>query len=409
MSQGEQPAGPATFEDLYAEHAAAVKTVLWLQGVKGEHEREEVAQEVWIDVHRSLATYDPTRARPRAWIAGIARNAARDWHRARRRHPADATATDQEVPDLRATTTHLERAQHRAALLAHLCRAVPNEDQREAFVLHDVVGLTVAEVAEKTGCRVWTAQWRLKMARIKVREAEQALTEEERDKLRAVVVPVVGVGALASALRSTVSDEELARDWDRLSRRIALEGGVTSAPVGTPATPSASMPAPRPYMLTGGQLAAGVAGVFLAGAIAGAGSLYAYLKRDRAVAAMIVTEAPLLPVSTRERVPEPAPTTSAPVVPGPAPSAMTPASSTWESESLLNRARNALVRAPEQALAFANEHAQRFPTIKVEQREEIAVRALLQLGRRPEAEDRAAKLVRWTPSMRPTMDSVLAR
>ncbi len=403
MRQGEPPAEPATFEDLYAEHAAAVRVVLWARGVKGEHERDEVAQEVWIDVHQGLADYNPTQARERAWIVGIARNAARDWHRTRRRRPEPSSLTDQEPPDPREATIEMDRAEHRAALLAYLCRVLPNEDQREAFVLHEVVGLTVAEVAEETGCRVWTAQWRLKMARIKVRKAQEALTDEEREKLRAVVVPVVGVEALIEALRSSVSDEEIARDWDRLSKRIELEGGRTDAPVGASATPSALTPTPHLYTLTGGQLAIGIAGVFLAGALAGAGSLHAYLTRDRATATMIVTEAPLPPVSTPERAPEPAPTASA------APSATSAPSVTWESESLLNRARNALPQAPAQALMLANEHGQRFRGIKADEREEIAVRALLQLGRRGEAEERAAKLVRWAPSMRPTMDALLGR
>ena len=220
-----------------------------------------------------------------------------------------------------------------------------------------------------------------------------------------MVVPVVGVNTLIEALRSSVSDEEIAREWDRLSKRIELEGGRTDAPVGASATPSAPTPAPHPYMLTGGQLALGIAGVFLAGALTGAGSLYAYLTRDRATATMIVTEAPLPPVSApeRERAPEPTPTASA------TPIATSTASAAWESESLLNRARNALPQAPAQALALANEHAQRFPGIKAGEREEIAIRALLQLGRRSEAEERAARLVRWAPSMRPTMDALLAR
>jgi hypothetical protein len=159
-------------------------------------------------------------------------------------------------------------------------------------------------------------------------------------------------------------------------------------------------------MLTGGQLAIGIAGVFLAGALTGAGSLYAYLTRDRATAMMIVTEAPLPPVSTpsHERTPEPTPTASATPI-----ATSTAAAAAWESESLLNRARNALPQAPAQALALANEHAQQFHGIKAGEREEIAIRALLQLRRRSEAEERAARLVRWAPSMRPTMDALLGR
>lgn len=65
MRESNPPAGPATFEDLYAEHAARVRSFLWLFGV-AEADREDVAQEVWIDVHRSLPLFDPSRGTARA-------------------------------------------------------------------------------------------------------------------------------------------------------------------------------------------------------------------------------------------------------------------------------------------------------------------------------------------------------
>ena len=150
-----------------------------------ERERSDVAQEVWIDVHQGLTSYDANLGTERAWIGGITRNAARDWHRKQRRRPELSPLTGQEPAELHTPETEAANEQQHEALWAFLVRAVPNADQREAFVMHEVGGLTVEEVAKETGVRFWSAEWRLKMARGKLKEAQEALSDEEREKLRA--------------------------------------------------------------------------------------------------------------------------------------------------------------------------------------------------------------------------------
>src|SRR5690349_14526405 len=100
MKERPPPGGPVTFEELYAEHAPRVLVLVWLLGV-AEAERPDVAQEVWLDVHRGLASYDPRRGSVPAWIAGIARHAVLDWHRARRRRPEVGTFAEEEPVELR--------------------------------------------------------------------------------------------------------------------------------------------------------------------------------------------------------------------------------------------------------------------------------------------------------------------
>jgi hypothetical protein len=62
-----------------------------------------------------------------------------------------------------------------------------------------------------------------------------------------------------------------------------------------------------------------------------------------------------------------------------------------ESEiSLLHRAQQAVTRAPSEALALSELHAQEFPDgVFVQEREVIAIDSLLRLGRVAEAEARA--------------------
>jgi len=397
------PAAP-NFEDLYAEHAQRVTSLLRGFGV-AERERFDVAQEVWADVHQGLASYDARRGTERAWIGGITRNAARDWHRKQRRTPELSSLTGEEPAELHTPETEAANDQHHAARWAFFVRAVPNADQREAFALHEVGGLTVEEVAKETGVRLWTAQWRLKMARSKLKEAQEALTEEEREKLRAVV-PLTSVEAFVEAMRAPVSDREIAMVWDRVSERITRQGGSIHAPLGSPVSALPIPAAPMGYTLTGAQIAGSLAGVFVAGVLTGAGTLYAFASRDGAretSIAMIDDTWQPSPVATPERAPEPAPTASA------APKGASSAATAWESEALLSRARRELKSSPSQALALTNEHAQRFRGYGLAEREEIAIRALVQLGQRADAEARAAQLVRWAPATRPLMETLLGR
>ncbi len=292
-------------------------------------------------------------------------------------------------------------AQRREALWSYFERALPNEDQRKAFLLHVVHELTIEEVAETTGAQPCTVRWRITMAR---RRLNAEMTEEERRKLLAIV-PVLSVDALVHALRDTKFPEgESARVWDRVTARIEAEGGSIHDPLGTPdAAPSPA--APKGYTFTGPRLASVFAGVFLVGAVSGA-VVHAMLASPRqATVTTIEAELSPAPWPTTQAPPKPIPMDTAPpkVTSSPA-----PAVSSWESEAwLLDRARTA---EPAEALALADRHARRFPTSnRAAAREEIAIRALVQLGRRAEAEERAATLLQWAPAKRPAMETLLGR
>lgn len=400
--QNHPPAGPATFEDLYAEHAERVLSLLWLFGV-AEADRQDVAQEVWADVHRLLPIFDPSRGSARAWIAAITRSASRDWKRTRQRRPELSARTNREPIAPRTAEMDAEDAERRAALWAYFERAIPSEDQREAYVLHVVHELTIAEVAEATGAQPCTVKWRIAMARRKLKEE---MTEEERRKL-AAILPVLSVDAFVRALRETrFSEDEIARVWDRVSERIEAEGGSVHDPLGTPAT-APSPPVPAGYTFTGPGLASALAGVFLLGALSGAAAHALFSSPSKASLTTIDAEVPVPPIQTATPAPEPTATASA--VPSAAPSvrSSTAAAPPAPEALILERARKA---APAEVLTLAEQHARNFPSSsRAADREEIAIYALLQLGRRAEAEERAAKLVRWAPKKRPAMESLFGR
>ena len=109
---------------------------------------DDAAQDAFITAIRSLSKYDA--GRPFApWIAKIAVNRARDLLRAERRRQVNEQAE------------HLEGAGH--ADVSELLLAVaslPNE-QREAVVLHHVLGFTLKEAAEIVGTPEGTIASRL--------------------------------------------------------------------------------------------------------------------------------------------------------------------------------------------------------------------------------------------------------
>lgn len=413
MARPDDPEGPATFRELYEAHGPHVLRLLRRFRVD-ESERQDVAQEVWSVVHRSASRYDDGKGTRRAWIAGIARNAARDWHRTRRRRPELAHPTDREPTDPRRSDPEADAAgaRRQEAILSFIERAVPSEKQRAALLFHEADGMTMEEVANAMAANVLTVQWRIKMARRKLRAAEEKLTEEEREKLRAVVLPLGGVDAILRALGDApVSEEEVARVWERVSERIAREGGDVDAPLG-PRGAGPHVAPPKGYTFTALQVAGALAGVFLLGTVSGAVG-HAWLSRDEGRLTSIEADRLPPPVRPLEPRPEPTPTASA------APSATSATSATSEAgpmarESerwIMKRARAALQKnAAVEALEQADKHASLFRNSTVAgEREEIAIRALLQLGRRPEAEARAARLLRWAPQMRPAMEALLGR
>ena len=144
---------------------------------------EDVAQESFVRVWRSAATYDSRRGSVAAWVLTITRNAAIDAVRARRSVPADDDELDRL---LHATlgrrrhrpttaTTHVEAGRAIARL-----RALPPEQAR-SVVLAVFAGCTAEEVGRREGVPLGTAKTRIRtgLRRLRATQERVALDEEE--------------------------------------------------------------------------------------------------------------------------------------------------------------------------------------------------------------------------------------
>ena len=155
----------AAFEILYRRHRTGLFRFV-LRSVKTRAIAEELYQEVWIRAIEARARYAP-KARFITWLYTIAHNLLVDhW----RRTGLQLVALDEEVssntPDPARQLEGRQALQRFAAALEALPAA-----QREAFLLHEEGGLTVAEIASATGTNEEAAKSRLRYAMAKLKAA----------------------------------------------------------------------------------------------------------------------------------------------------------------------------------------------------------------------------------------------
>jgi RNA polymerase sigma-70 factor (ECF subfamily) len=121
---------------------------------------EELVQEVFTRVWRHAGSYDPDRASFRTWLYGIARNAIIDMKRRQSVRPA--LATHPETEEQGATDDSFERALLRWQVGAALERLTP--EHRQVIRLAHFQGLTLREIAERTGIPLGTIKSRTSYA-----------------------------------------------------------------------------------------------------------------------------------------------------------------------------------------------------------------------------------------------------
>ncbi|HEU4407134.1 MAG TPA: sigma-70 family RNA polymerase sigma factor [Polyangiaceae bacterium] len=162
---------------IFAEHAPFVLRTLRRLGVRPA-DVEDAAQDVFVVVHRNLGRYDAASSL-RSWLFGITTRVASDYRRkahVRREQMTDAPPDEGAPPE---QAERFERAEARALLDRALDKL--DDRQREVFILYELEGLAMPDVAEAVRCPLQTAYSRLHAAREKVQAfAERALADRRR-------------------------------------------------------------------------------------------------------------------------------------------------------------------------------------------------------------------------------------
>ena len=150
------------FETLYGRHRARLYRFV-LRSVKERGLAEELFQDVWMRVIEARERYFPS-AKFTTWLYSIAHNRIVDhW----RKKGLSVVALDEEI----ASYDNPERqvaARQGLQRFAKALEALPPA-QREAFLLHEEAGMSVAEIAEATGAGQEAAKSRLRYAIAKLR------------------------------------------------------------------------------------------------------------------------------------------------------------------------------------------------------------------------------------------------
>ncbi|HVH41414.1 MAG TPA: sigma-70 family RNA polymerase sigma factor [Labilithrix sp.] len=132
-----------------------------------EADVHDVAQDLFIGVHRTIDTYDPTRS-PRAWLMGFAVRYAANYRRLGW-HRGDELRDDAPLPSPRMTDRLAARQLVERGLDAL------DFDKQVALVMHDLEGISAPEIAAELGIPLNTVYSRVRLARASFKSAIAAL------------------------------------------------------------------------------------------------------------------------------------------------------------------------------------------------------------------------------------------
>ena len=160
------------FEQLYRRHKGALFRFV-LRSVRDRATAEELYQEIWMRAIEARGRYE-VQAKFTTWLYTIAHNRLVDhW----RKRGLALVSLDQEYSGAAEPAAgagyepaRLLEAKQSHARFALALEALPAV-QREAFLLHEEAGMSVAEIARATGTGEEAAKSRLRYAMSKLKEA----------------------------------------------------------------------------------------------------------------------------------------------------------------------------------------------------------------------------------------------
>jgi len=162
------------FRALYTQHRELVSRLVFRM-LGGHRDLDDVVQEVFFQVHRSLKDFRG-QAKFSTWLHRVTVNVVLMHRRAARSRPTYSeephpdTTPDDDVVSPDEDADRRERVRAFARILERLA-----EKKRVVFILHELEGVSPVEIAEIVGAPVLTVRTRLFYAR---REIEEMLADE---------------------------------------------------------------------------------------------------------------------------------------------------------------------------------------------------------------------------------------
>jgi RNA polymerase sigma factor (sigma-70 family) len=165
VSQWELP----SWEEIVRAHSARVYRLAYrLTG--NQHDAEDLTQEVFVRVFRSLSSYTPGTFE--GWLHRITTNLFLDGARRKQRIRFEGLAEDvaQRLPGTELTPAQAWDERHFDSDIQTALRALP-PDYRAAVVLCDIEGFSYEEIAATLGVKLGTVRSRIHRGRAQLRAA----------------------------------------------------------------------------------------------------------------------------------------------------------------------------------------------------------------------------------------------
>ena len=149
------------FRSIFDANAGYVAASLGRLGIAAG-DRDDLVSEIFVRVHKELATYDADRP-IRPWLFAFAARVASE-HRRLARHRREVIGEVADVPSAAPAADRLLEDGD-AKRLVNVALEALDEDKRAVFVLHDLDETPVPEIARALGIAEGTAYSRLRAAR----------------------------------------------------------------------------------------------------------------------------------------------------------------------------------------------------------------------------------------------------
>lgn len=159
---------------LFQRHFGLLYRYVYVRSGKNREMTEDIIQECWLVAVRRIGSFDPERAPFQAWLQGIARNVLLNLRRRRRRLHEMERGAEHGTPQPKAEKVD-------TAELVSLALTSLSPAYQEAITAKYAEGLTVAEMAARSGKSPKAIESMMSRARAAFRREYKQLDEETKD------------------------------------------------------------------------------------------------------------------------------------------------------------------------------------------------------------------------------------
>ncbi len=161
----------AAWEEIVSEYSRRIFNLAY-RFTSNVSAAEDLTQEVFVRIYKSLEQYDPKQGNLSNWLMRLARNLTIDDYRKRQRNPQNSMAdtVDNHTFHLRAVNTSAQRQVERKELAGQVQEGIDKlpPDLRTCVILRDIEEMTYKEIVDVLKIPEGTVKSRINRGRIEL-------------------------------------------------------------------------------------------------------------------------------------------------------------------------------------------------------------------------------------------------